>query len=995
MRKFKKMLALVLAFAMAISSMIFPVQTFAASEIRVTVDGEVIRFADQAPVSIGGRTLVPLRAVFEHIGFTVAWDSPYARLTRGNDFVEIRVGSAAFIANGQTHTLDVPAQSIGGRTMLPIRAVLESVGYDVRWDSVANTVVVTSRGVGLLGGLGSAANDEENDFDTTLMPDDIPYIRVLSGIPSGWTHLGFVDIEYIAVASTGANISTVVATINGRITRYLYVRGRRGELGQARFPLSVGLNHIEITVRDSLERESTYVVENTPYRQGTVFSPPSAPENLVPLNQNAYLVNNRLRLTTIWSYDDIYYEVVEAITSKGGIVIGYTRSPGGSYTIEVPPNTREGLDALGASFIETFPHLFRHASLVLRDRFPPGDFADNALSTGNDENIQGGDADSEQESFHGILYTIPEIDSTATQIRAYSRPLWGLTDTRFPCAWAAFDNQNNTPRQNVRVGIIDQAVNPNHPALMLGDVVDTNFSQPLLNPQSHGNMVMSIIGALHNNYIPYDDKGFVGGINIARENLFAFDTLHGYRIEGLTWNVEENEVNVLNISMHLNYDERDAFHYEMERLLRLDYDFIIVQSAGNDYVNTNYSQSNRIAYGASDELRNRIITVGNVGPGYPYYEVDPFDTLHRIRIAHDSNFGDLVDVVAPGNGTWSAVAGYPWFNFGGGTSSSAPYVSALAAMIWDEHPNLQGCQVRDIIIQSALEHGEVIRDNRAIFAHRDQFRGTSYVERYYNREMHMINALAAMELAEVSRYDLRVNLFLAASRDNPPRFMVSENGENWRELTRLSGAPATHRDTVTGLYFNMSNIPASSFHGERNIYISENRTQWFPFSYFVWDSWEHVWENVLGMDFVGRAYSNLFSVRTGANEPWQIRNFNLTPEISPPGRGVHALIEAFGMAIWTVEGGHTPGLAGRQIIYSRDGFNWHFGNTPTPSGDWHGLAYNGRVAVAVDTRTPSGGGAGSAGRRAMISNDGINWRRVNTPEADWTSVNWISGVRTP
>ncbi|MCL1863375.1 MAG: stalk domain-containing protein [Defluviitaleaceae bacterium] len=114
--------------------------------ITVTVDGEAINFADQPPVIIGGRTLVPLRAVFEHVGFDVNWEAETetATLDRHDYFVEISIGSPTFTTNGSMISLEVPAQIIAGRTLLPIRAVLESVGYFVGWDGVTSTVIVTS-----------------------------------------------------------------------------------------------------------------------------------------------------------------------------------------------------------------------------------------------------------------------------------------------------------------------------------------------------------------------------------------------------------------------------------------------------------------------------------------------------------------------------------------------------------------------------------------------------------------------------------------------------------------------------------------------------------------------------------------------------------------------------------------------------------------------------------------------------------------------------------
>ena len=123
---------------------VFHITPIAANEIRVTVDGVAVDFADQAPASISGRTLVPLRAVFQHMGFTVTWQSPVAVLMRGSDTIVISLNSYYFFTNGQVHTLEVPAQNIGGRIMLPIRAVVESIGYGVRWDSASNTVQISS-----------------------------------------------------------------------------------------------------------------------------------------------------------------------------------------------------------------------------------------------------------------------------------------------------------------------------------------------------------------------------------------------------------------------------------------------------------------------------------------------------------------------------------------------------------------------------------------------------------------------------------------------------------------------------------------------------------------------------------------------------------------------------------------------------------------------------------------------------------------------------------
>ena len=80
------------------------------------------------------------------MGFLVDWDGDTRTVTLSgdSDLIEITIGSNTFTANGQSIALEVPAQIIGGSTMLPLRAVLESVGYELDWDGSRQTVLITS-----------------------------------------------------------------------------------------------------------------------------------------------------------------------------------------------------------------------------------------------------------------------------------------------------------------------------------------------------------------------------------------------------------------------------------------------------------------------------------------------------------------------------------------------------------------------------------------------------------------------------------------------------------------------------------------------------------------------------------------------------------------------------------------------------------------------------------------------------------------------------------
>jgi hypothetical protein len=123
--------------------------TPATDETAVTVNGVPVPFTDQDPVIVDGRTLVPVRGVFEMLGFDVEWENETRTAVISNAVYEVRItiDRAEFTTNGVSHTLDVPAQNIGGRTMVPIRLPLESLtsmNISVGWDNDTRTVVITT-----------------------------------------------------------------------------------------------------------------------------------------------------------------------------------------------------------------------------------------------------------------------------------------------------------------------------------------------------------------------------------------------------------------------------------------------------------------------------------------------------------------------------------------------------------------------------------------------------------------------------------------------------------------------------------------------------------------------------------------------------------------------------------------------------------------------------------------------------------------------------------
>lgn len=113
------------------------------ADIMVTVNKNILVF-DQPPVIVNDRTLVPLRAIFEAMGATVDWDAKTrtVKAKRGEDTLSLVVDTNVINKNGVKIEIDVPAQIVGDRTMVPARAIAESLGASVDWNPRTRTVII-------------------------------------------------------------------------------------------------------------------------------------------------------------------------------------------------------------------------------------------------------------------------------------------------------------------------------------------------------------------------------------------------------------------------------------------------------------------------------------------------------------------------------------------------------------------------------------------------------------------------------------------------------------------------------------------------------------------------------------------------------------------------------------------------------------------------------------------------------------------------------------
>jgi hypothetical protein len=113
--------------------------------IKVFVDGKELSI-DVAPAVISGRTLVPLRAIFESLGADVKWDSKTKTVTgiKSDTTIKLTINKKNAFINGKVTSIDVPAVIIKGRTFVPARFVAESLGTDVEWNSENLVIEITT-----------------------------------------------------------------------------------------------------------------------------------------------------------------------------------------------------------------------------------------------------------------------------------------------------------------------------------------------------------------------------------------------------------------------------------------------------------------------------------------------------------------------------------------------------------------------------------------------------------------------------------------------------------------------------------------------------------------------------------------------------------------------------------------------------------------------------------------------------------------------------------
>ncbi len=287
-RKMKKILSIILSVALVAS--LVPSAFAADVDARqpdVYVNGKIVEFKDQAPyITDEGRTLVPARGVFEAMGSVVVWDAENYVVTVSNENqkkdITLKIGDTNMTVKTadeeSTKILDVPAQLMNNRTMIPLRAVSEALESVVVWNPGDYSVYISMSqkisidqfpsffpGTGNSGNKDDEPETEEPVQEPEIKDEDKMIISLYTDAED--VKVGDVIDVYVAIENFDENLGLTAVNIT-----FLYDKDK----------LEYLVEEGSLLNPDGSEAKASLYVENDEYSKGTKM---------------AYLISNAMKLT--------------------------------------------------------------------------------------------------------------------------------------------------------------------------------------------------------------------------------------------------------------------------------------------------------------------------------------------------------------------------------------------------------------------------------------------------------------------------------------------------------------------------------------------------------------------------------------------------------------------------------------------------------------------------------------------------------------------------
>ncbi|MEV5599089.1 S8 family serine peptidase [Streptomyces sp. NPDC052496] len=248
-------------------------------------------------------------------------------------------------------------------------------------------------------------------------------------------------------------------------------------------------------------------------------------------------------------------------------------------------------------------------------------------------------------------------------------------------AFGADEIRQHSTGKNVTVAVIDSGADANHPGLKGNVLPGKSFTSEggtgdHPTHDDHGTAMAALIaGHGHGAYASAGIMGLAPDAKILPVMTDSAETAVAARryAEPLRYAVDQG-AKVVNMSLgagSLGPDEKEAISYALGK------DVVLVAAAGND--GSSSPQCPAAALG--------VLAVGAVAKD--------------AQVWHDSNYGEHVRLLAPGERIYSVGLGGK-YRQADGTSDAAAYVSAAAALVRSQFPNLTAGQVANRLTKTAV-----------------------------------------------------------------------------------------------------------------------------------------------------------------------------------------------------------------------------------------------------------------------------------------------------
>jgi len=301
--------------------------------------------------------------------------------------------------------------------------------------------------------------------------------------------------------------------------------------------------------------------------------------------------------------------------------------------------------------------------------------------------------------------------------------------------------------QKINVGVIDSVINYNHSDLNL-DLKNVYYNgtsdyptyRSLIDETSklgitksdtnaiafHGSNVASIAFAKKNNNLGIN--GINDNVNLYFASAYYFynDVRKDYNFSFflVLYNISTlamSDCKVINMSINYTNDEKiaeDLFidtaelvDSVFEAIAAAGKNFLLVQSSGNGnsegigkdaseyaqwtnfFSKTKYAKKHLITVGAINSYNNEKTVIK---------DEKEYETIYSI--ADFSNYGDGVDIFAPGTNIWGLCATTNTYCLLQGTSQAAPHVAGVASLIYSLYPDMSAEDVKKILVNSSTTY---------------------------------------------------------------------------------------------------------------------------------------------------------------------------------------------------------------------------------------------------------------------------------------------------